>query len=598
LGAKADAQGARFGAYITGAKDCAVRLFDGQGRALATHPMSALGDGYYEASVPGVRAGVLYKFVVDDRVLPDPYARSLPEGVHGPARVPEVRYAFKFQGVVSPLSQQVIYEIHIGTFTEEGTYDAARRHLGYLARLGVRTLELMPVASFDGARGWGYDGVAHYAPFAPYGTPDDLRRFVDEAHGFGLSVILDVVYNHFGPAGNYLSAYSADYFVRGAEAEGTPWGEAPNFACPAMRRYAIENALYWLEEFRFDGLRLDATHTIVDSSEEHVLRELTGKVKALGRRVLFAEDERNDPALVTTLGFDGVWADDFHHQLRVTLTGERDGYYGAYAAGVAGVPGVAEAINGGWLYQGQIYPVSGRARGKSAMDLLAESFVYCIQNHDQIGNRAFGDRLSSAVPIEGYRAASMLLLFLPMTPLLFMGQEWAASTPFLYFTDHEGSLGEAIAKGRGEEFKRFAAFADPAARAKVPDPQRLETFVASKLRWAERTEDTHAGVLELYRELLYLRRSDPVLQHASRTGLRAEAKGDVLVVRRVLDADVRVLAVNFGASPASIEGLALEDAGLLPVISSYPGLEGDALPAHRAVILAGRAVDDGRYSRP
>ncbi|HEX4448162.1 MAG TPA: malto-oligosyltrehalose trehalohydrolase, partial [Polyangiaceae bacterium] len=504
LGAKADTQGARFGAYITGVKECAVRLYDAEGRTLSSHPMSAVGHGYYEASVRGVRAGALYKFVLDDRVLPDPYARSLPQGVHGPAAVPGTGYLFKSHGVVPPLAQQVIYEIHLGTFTDEGTYDAARQHLGYLARLGVRTLELMPVASFAGTRGWGYDGVAHYAPFTPYGSPDDLRRFVDEAHKFGLSVILDVVYNHFGPAGNYLSAYSTDYFVRGADAAATPWGEAPNFACPAMRRYAVENALYWLEEFRFDGLRLDAIHTIVDPSEEHVLRELTRKVKALGGHVLFAEDERNDPAVVDTLGFDAVWADDFHHQLRVTLTGERDGYYDAYAPGV---PGIADAINGGWLYQGQIYPVTGRARGKSAMDLLAESFVYCIQNHDQIGNRAFGDRLSSAVPVEGYRAASMLLLFLPMTPLLFMGQEWAASTPFLYFTDHEGSLGDAIARGRGEEFKRFAAFADPAARAKVPDPQKLETFDASKLRWAEQTEAEHPGVLELYRELLYLRRS-------------------------------------------------------------------------------------------
>jgi maltooligosyltrehalose trehalohydrolase len=556
--------------------------------------MEPAGDGYYQASVPGAGPGAFYKFVLDGRELPDPFARALPEGVHGPARVEASDYVFQNAGVSPRGAQQVIYEIHVGTFTPEGTYEAARRHLPYLARLGVRTLELMPVASFAGDRGWGYDGVAQYAPFAPYGTPDDLRRFVDEAHGLGLSVLLDVVYNHFGPSGNYLSAYSDDYFVRGAEV-GTPWGEAPNFACPAMRRLVIENALYWLQEFRFDGLRLDATHTIVDRSEEHVLHELTRRVRAHAQapttHLLCAEDERNDPATVASLGFDAIWADDFHHQLRVTLTSETDGYYGSYTAGVGRL---AEAINKGWLYEGQVYPASGKPRGKPAPGMPPEAFVYCIQNHDQVGNRALGERLSADVSLAAYRAASVLLLFLPMTPLLFMGQEWAASTPFLYFTDHEGELGEAVARGRREEFRRFSAFSDPARRHAIPDPQALATFAASKLRWEERAEPGHVEVVDLYRELLFLRRSDPVLQRASRRDLHAEAKGEVLVVRRSLGDDVRVLCVNFGASPVALDGLGLPGVGLSTIFSSparidHGDLEGGDLRPHGAVILAGGA---------
>jgi maltooligosyltrehalose trehalohydrolase len=589
LGARWVGGETRFGLYATGVESCAVRLFDAQGVARTTHPMQALGGGYYEASVAEARPGTLYKFVLHGRELPDPYARALPFGVHGPARVAPAQYSPKNPPVTPSLAEQVIYELHVGTFTREGTYDAARQHLGYLAGLGVTAIELMPVASFAGARGWGYDGVAHYAPFAPYGSPDDLRRLVDEAHGYGLAVILDVVYNHFGPSGNYLSAYSPDYFA----GEATPWGEAPNFACPAMRRYAVENAIYWLEEFGFDGLRLDAIHAIVDSSEEHVLRELTAAVQQLGKRLLFAEDERNDPATVTSLGFDAIWADDFHHQVRVTLTRENDGYYAAYRPGAQGI---ADAINGGWIYRGQTYPRTGKPRGRPALGLLAESLVYCIQNHDQIGNRAFGDRLSAAVSIEAYRAASMLLLLLPMTPLLFMGQEWAATTPFLYFTDHEGDLGRAIVEGRREEFRGFAAFDDPTTRARVPDPQALATFEASKLDWRERADPLRAGVLDLYRELLYLRRSDPVLRHGSREGLRAEVTGDVLVVSRRWGGDVRVLCVNFGASAAALDRLALGELryeGLVPVLRSDGPLRGNTLSARCALLLAGGVSRSG-----
>jgi maltooligosyltrehalose trehalohydrolase len=578
LGALADEGGVSFGAYVTPSRACAVRIRDADGAARGLYPMRAIGGGYFETRVEGAGPGTLYELVIDGRKLPDPHARFLPMGVHGPARVEAARYVPKNRPVATRLAEQIIYEIHVGTFTPEGTYDAARRRLGYLASLGVRTIELMPLAAFAGARGWGYDGVAHYAPFAPYGEPDDLRRFVDEAHGYGLSVVLDVVYNHFGPSGNYLSAFSDEYFV---QAE-TTWGQAPDFARAPMRRYVIDNATYWVREFGFDGLRLDAIHAIDDRSEVHVLREVTAAVHQLGKRVLFAEDERNDPDVVTSLGFDALWADDFHHQLRVTLTGENEGYYGAYAPGARGV---ADAINRGWIYEGQIFPATGNPRGKPARELLAESLVYCIQNHDQIGNRPFGDRLSASVSTDAYCAASMLLLFLPMTPLLFMGQEWAASTPFLYFTDHEPELGDAIAEGRRRELRSFSAFADPASA--LPDPQAAQTFESSKLRWDERSEEAHRAVLELYRELLYLRRTDPVLQDPARERLQAEARGDVLVVRRALGADVRVLCVNFGATSVPLRRLEIGPR-LLPVLTSCGELEGDVLPAKSAVLLAAR----------
>ena len=589
LGAEVTGAGVRFGAYATEARTCAVRLFDGGGRAIATHSMRPVCGGYYEARVEGARAGALYKLVVGDRELPDPYARWLPKGVHGPAEVvAPTAFAFRHARAAPRLAEQVLYEIHVGTFTPEGTYDAARRRLGYLATLGVRCVELMPIASFAGARGWGYDGVAHYAPFAPYGSPDDLRRFVDDAHGLGLSVVLDVVYNHFGPAGNYLRAYSEHYFTKKG---ATPWGDAPNFAHPAMRRYAIDNAVYWLDEFRFDGLRLDAIHAIEDDSEEHVLRALTREAKARGKVLLFAEDERNDPDTVRALGFDAVWADDFHHQVRVTLTGERDGYYASYEPGARGI---AEAITRGWLFEGQTYAATGRPRGKPALEMLAESFVYCLENHDQIGNRAFGDRLSSSVPVEAYCAASMLLLFLPMTPLLFMGQEWAASTPFLYFTDHDAELGKAITGGRRAEMAGFAAFDDAKTREAIPDPQSPETFARSKLKWEERRGPRHARVLALHREMLHLRRTDPVLRHASRDAMTVEAKGDVLVVRRALDADVRVLCVSFGASLVPLARLELAESDLLPVLASRDPIARDALPPRSAVILAGRSPRESR----
>ncbi len=586
LGARVVEGGVRFRTFVTTSASCAVRLLDDAGRPIATHPMQLapdLGPGFFEVTLQGVPAGALYTFLVGDRELPDPYARFVPRGVHGPARVEGTSHPWRFPPIGRPLAEMVIYELHVGAFTAEGTYAAAAARLPDLVELGVNTIELMPLSSAAGQRGWGYDGVAHFAPFAPYGSRDELARFVDEAHGLGLSVLLDVVYNHFGPSGNYLYAYSPDYFARGVK---NAWGDAPDYAHPVMRAFVLENARMWLDELRFDGLRLDATHAIVDPSTPHVLAELAASVAELApKRVLVAEDDRNEPSLVTTFGLDGIWADDFHHQVHVTLTGERDGYYATYDAGAAGI---ARAIERGWLFEGAAYGHhDGAPRGQPGGELPAASFVYCLQNHDQIGNRAFGERLTTTVTLDAYCAASVLLLALPMTPVLFMGQEWAATTPFLYFTDHDQELGRLVSAGRREEFKRFAAFTDPHVRETIPDPQAVSTFERSRLDWSERTRGEHARVLALYREMLRLRREDPVLRDRDRRGLRARAEGDVVVVERRAGDEVRLVLVNVGRAPADLAALAGEGCRL--VLSSRGDHVATALAPETAVLLAGRA---------
>ncbi len=531
LGAAADDHGTTFRLWSDQHSDCAVRLVD----ADLTVPLTPRGDGVFETKLAGIGHGERYRFVVDGEELGDPYARWLPEGVTGPAMVYRSSYRWRHDHVTRPLRDQVLYELHVGTFTPEGTYAAATSRLADLVELGITTLELLPVAAFGGRHGWGYDGVAHYAPHFAYGSPDELRAFVDAAHGLGLSVVLDVVYNHFGPAGNWLGKYSGNYFTK----VPGPWGEAPNFANPWMRRYVLDNVRSWIADFRFDGLRFDAVHAIADAS---LVAECVATARqALPDAVLMAEDDRNDPALVRELGFDAIWADDFHHAVHVTLTGERDGYYACYEPGAESI---ARAINHGWLYEGQVYPTSERPRGKPATALPAEAFIYCMQNHDQVGNRALGERLARLTSPEGGRAAALLLLFLPMTPLLFQGQEWSASTPFLYFTDHERSLGELVSRGRRDEFAHFAAFRDNLAQ--IPDPQAPETFTRSKLDWNERDRAPHADTLAVYRAMLALRRRDPVLSTAGRDALSATAEGNVLVVRRWHDRDERILVANFG----------------------------------------------------
>ncbi|MGI8926806.1 MAG: malto-oligosyltrehalose trehalohydrolase, partial [Tepidiformaceae bacterium] len=455
-------------------------------------------DGEYAvAFVPALESGARYGYLIDgEGPFPDPCSRSQPDGVHGLSEVTAPgAFAGRTRAFAPPaLSELVIYECHIGTLTTAGTFDAAIAELPRLRGLGVTAIELMPVASFPGRWNWGYDGVALFAPAAVYGGPDGLRRLVDAAHEAGLAVLLDVVYNHFGPDGNYLGLYSDRYLT---DLHQTPWGAAVNYddaASAEVRRFVRENMLMWVHEYRIDGFRLDATNAIIDASPLHILAELRD---ALGDGwggtppILIAETDENDvrylrPPDEGGFGFDAVWADDFHHALRVLLGGAREGYYASYGGSAAEL---ARTVAQGFLYEGQVDPVLGEPRGTPARDRPWRQFVYCIQNHDQVGNRALGDRLSKTVSPANFRVAMLLLLLLPQTPLLFQGQEYAASTPFLYFTDHEPGLGRRVTEGRRTEFAAFAAFSDPRARERIPDPQAAETFLRSKLDPAEATND-------------------------------------------------------------------------------------------------------------
>lgn len=583
LGAHVVEGGVRFSCF-TDAAACAVRLLGADGVELSRRELSPLGEGYFSLFVEGLEAGARYDFWIDGQRLPDPYARRLPEGVHGPAVVLPPRAAPRPPLRRVPLSRQVIYELHVGTFTQAGTYAAIVERLPELVALGVTTIELMPLASFAGSRGWGYDGVALYAPHAAYGSPDELAYLIEQAHGLGLMVWLDVVYNHFGPAGNYLSAYSKRYFHADLH---NAWGQAPNFELPAMRELVLENARYWLTEFGFDGLRLDATHALLDPSERHILAEIAALAHELSPpRIVVAEDERNEADLVVNFALDGLWADDFHHQVRVTLTQERDGYYAAYEPSVANI---ARTIEHGWFYNGQRNPVSGAPRGTSAHALRAEQLIYCLQNHDQVGNRALGDRLSASISPEAYRAVSLLLLFLPMTPMLFMGQEWGARTPFLYFTDHDAELGKLVSEGRRREFAGFSHFQDERARDKIPDPQAATTFEASRLDWTERASAESHRTLALYTQALELRGSDPVLTGSGREGLSARADGDVLVVERRLGSERRILLLNLGRRARPLSELGVHLGGTRRLLESDSSPHDDVLSPERAVLLAAAA---------
>ena len=547
LGATVTADGTRFAVWSSRAKDVRVRLFSDRTQVDRDEELTRREGGIFDAELRGVGPGALYKFVVDGRELPDPYARFLPFGVHGPARVearPPARIRERrFQPPA--LERWVLYELHVGTFTPEGTWRAAKGRLDALVDLGINAVEVMPIAAFAGTRGWGYDGVALFAPFAGYGAPDDVRDFVAACHDRGIAVVLDDVYNHFGPDGNYLSAYSPEYFT---PHHRTAWGDAPDYGEPHLRRLVLQNARYWLGEFDFDGLRLDATHAILDDSPTHILAELASVGAAFSpKRTIIAEDERNDPGLVARDHLDALWADDFHHEVHVLLTGERDGYYAAYTPSVAAL---ARTIERGWLYEGEIYAPWKKARGRAAPDLEAWRFVYAIQNHDQIGNRPFGTRLGQDAGLDAQAAAAVLLLFLPMVPLLFMGEEWGASSPFLYFTDHAGELGRAVTEGRHAEFAHFAGFSDPSVRDRIPDPQAPATFERSRLEWGEREREPHARILALYKHAIALRRSDAVLASPARDRLACEANGSLLAVRRWLGEEQRVLLFNAGVSDA------------------------------------------------
>jgi malto-oligosyltrehalose trehalohydrolase len=489
-----------------------VTLLLGEKRERRDVAMSAAGEGWHEAAVDDVAVGTPYAFRIDTgAAVPDPASRSQPWDVNGPSAVVDPR-AFEWTDGAwrgRPWREAVVYELHVGTFTPAGTYAAAQARLADLALLGVTAIELMPLADFAGRRNWGYDGVLPFAPDAAYGTPEDLKRFVQAAHGHGLMVLLDVVYNHFGPEGNHLARYAPQFFN---PAHQTPWGAAINFdgeRAATVRDFFVHNALYWIEEYHLDGLRMDAIHAIADDSADHIVTDIARAV-ALGpgrsRAVhLVLENDRNEARLLKGRSrATAQWNDDWHHAAHVIATGETDGYYADYAA--RPVMHLGRALAEGFAWQGEPSPHrKGEARGEPSADLPPLAFVPFLQNHDQVGNRALGERIASLAEPAALRLVTAALLLAPSVPLIFMGEEYAASTPFLYFCDFAGELADAVREGRRREFSAFARFRDPAARERIPDPGAEDTFLASKLKWEEREVGVHAEWLALYRRLLAAR---------------------------------------------------------------------------------------------
>jgi maltooligosyltrehalose trehalohydrolase len=465
--------------------------------------------GWYTHIDDRASAGTRYLFDINGEMrVPDPASRFQPSGVNGPSEVIDpTSFAWPAdQGLRPSAAELVFYELHVGTFTHEGTYAAASERLDDLIEVGVTAIELMPLAQAAGSRNWGYDGVLLYAPSFSYGRPEDLKRFIAAAHARHLAVFLDVVYNHFGPEGNYLHVYAPQFFT---ERHTTPWGAAIDYSSPGnepVRAFAIDNASYWLNEYRFDGLRLDATDQIFDERRVPILEELAQTVKRTAQRrvYLVVENDENRIDLLER-GYDAQWNDDVHHALHTALTGEDDGYYRDFAE--KPTAWLARALTSGYAYQGEASPFrSGRMRGAPSTAAPLTSFINFLQNHDQVGNRAFGERISALVSPEALHAALAILLLAPSPPLIFMGEEWGASTPFLYFCDFEPELARAVRDGRRREFARFQQFADERAREKIPDPGAVETFEKSKLRWDERDELSHRRWLWTYGTLLELRR--------------------------------------------------------------------------------------------
>ena len=554
FGAEIHDDGVAFRLWAPSRESAAV-IVDGAEHALEPHA-----GGWFERTVHDARVGSRYVFAfpgVDVRV-PDPASRFQPDGVHAASEVIDPRaYVWqqpRWRG--RPWHETVLYELHVGTFTPEGTYAAATARLDALAELGVTAVELMPLAQPAGERNWGYDGVLPFAPQRAYGTPDELKAFVDAAHARGLCVFLDVVYNHFGPEGNYLRAFAEPFFT---DRHHTPWGAAVNVDAhhaEVVREFFVQNSLYWLREYRFDGIRYDAVHEIRDDAPRPFLDELAARVRAgvePGREVhLVLENDANEARWLDR--YDAQWNDDAHHAFHVLTTGETDGYYRDYAREPARL--LARALAEGFAYQGEPSEHRGGApRGEPSAALPSTGFVDFLQNHDQIGNRPFGERITALAPDAAVRAATAVLLLAPAIPLLFMGEEWAASTPFLFFADFGAELALAVTEGRRREFAAWASFGDPAARDRIPDPQDPATMRASVLRWGERAQPRHAALLALHRELLALRARLIVPRLASGAhgdGFELLGSTAFRVAWRFGDGARLALIANLGGHPANV----------------------------------------------
>lgn len=542
--------------------------------------------GWWGLDASFVRHGVDYAFHLDGQgPFPDPRSLWQPAGVHGPSRwVDHTRFAWSDSGWQQPpLGSAIIYELHVGTFTPEGTFESAVNRLDDLLDLGVTHVELMPVAEFSGGRGWGYDGVDLYAPHHAYGGPEGLKRLVDSCHRRGLAVLLDVVYNHLGPVGNYLDRFGS-YFT---DRYKTPWGEPVNLDGPdsdEVRRFFVDNALMWLRDYHMDGLRIDAVHAIVDTSAIHLLEQLSLEVEdlqaQLGRHlVLIAESDLNDPRVVRPretggYGIDAQWNEDFHHALHAALTGEAEGYYRDF--GTLGC--LAKVLTRGLVYDGGYAVHRRRRHGRPAGDLSGHRFVGCLQNHDQVGNRAQGERTSHLLPTGLLKIGAALVMTSPFVPMLFQGEEWAASTPFLYFTDHrEPGLGEAVRLGRQREFSAFGWNPE-----EIPDPQAEETFLRSRLDWNELPREPHKSILDWYGSLIKLRRRLPALSDGrlEQTSVLFDEEARWLIMTR----GSAVVVCNFADTSQRIPCAGVEGKDTL-----LPSEEGVSLEQN-AVLMPGQAV--------
>jgi maltooligosyltrehalose trehalohydrolase len=506
------------------AHDSVAVVIDGRASALDRED-----GGYFSKLIAGARAGTRYRFRLGDGDYPDPASRFQPDGPHGESEVVDP-LAFKWRSSAPRIDDRIITEIHIGTFTPEGTFAAAIEKLPLLVDAGINTLEVMPIAEFPGHFGWGYDGVDLWAPARLYGTPDDVRRFVDAAHALGLAVILDVVYNHFGPDGCYVAKFTPAYFTKKYENE---WGEAINFDEPGVRELMAENAAYWIDEFQLDGLRLDATQSIHDDSAEcHIIREITDRARAAarGREILIvAENETQDVKLLNELGVDALWNDDWHHSASVALTGRREAYYTDYRGNAQEFVSMARL---GFLFQGQWYSWQKHPRGTPSVGIPPTRFVCYLQNHDQIANSATGERIHRLAPIGGVRAMTALLLLAPQMPMLFQGQEFAASARFLYFADHKPELATLVAEGRREFLRQF-----PSIKESPPAPHDPRTFEACKVDWSER--ELNADIVDFHRQLIRLRRTLP------KTRPEGAVLSDHAFVLRWFETQ-HLLVINFG----------------------------------------------------
>ncbi len=545
-------EGVHFRVWAPGRSSVAVVL-EGRPGPSGSSPLRASADGHFEGLVPGAGAGTRYRYRLDEEgPYPDPASRFQPEGPHGPSEVVDPGGFAWSDGDWSGrgLDGAVFYELHVGTFTPEGTWDSAIEHLPRLAKLGVTVLEVMPVADFPGRFGWGYDGVNLYAPCRLYGEPDAMRRFVDRAHAEGLAVILDVNYNHFGPDGNFLARFAPAYFSGRYQTE---WGRAVNFDgedSGPVRSFILGNVAYWVEEFHLDGLRIDATQSLFDTSDEHIIAAIAGRVReaAGGRRTLVVgENEPQDSKMIRPVaeggyGLDAVWADDFHHAAMVAATGRREAYYADYR----GTPQeFVSACRRGFLWQGQWDARQGKRRGSSTMGVDRSRFVFYLQNHDQLANSARGDRLDRLTSPGHYRALTALLLLGSGTPYLFQGQEFASSSPFLYFGDLEPKVAEGMHEGRRMFLKQFASLATPEMQANVPRPHDPLGFAASKLDHSERAEGRHAEAYALHGDLLALRREHEAFRSPGVDGATLAPEAFALRFSGP-DGGERLLLVNLG----------------------------------------------------